>query len=282
MPQNMNAVRIILSFLLAQQTLAQEACIACCLKGATGPPGISGFTGTPGKPGLPAIHGIPGFIGPPGLKGEQGLIGDIGVVGEKGEKGPSGLSGPEGRWDGDKGDIGEEGDQGNEGNKGNKGFSSSKGKKGNQGSTGDIGKSRVSKPTSFFAGYSGREIKAAENLIIVFNLDYFNTGNDYDRSNGKYTAPVSGTYFFSTSISQRETIFQSTSLVKLSTSQIKTYLATHYMSNDDEMDSITLSVIYHLDKGESVYVELTQGSSINIGESRIMTSTFTGYLIMDD
>ena len=58
----------------------------------------------------------------------------------------------------------------------------------------------VTKPTSpsFAArlGGSNIDISSSGNTDVVFSAEYFDNGNNYDTSNGRFTAPIAGKYFF--------------------------------------------------------------------------------------
>ena len=58
----------------------------------------------------------------------------------------------------------------------------------------------ITKPASpsFAARLNGSNINIATsgNTDVVFNLEYFDNGNNYNNSNGRFTAPVAGKYFF--------------------------------------------------------------------------------------
>ena len=61
----------------------------------------------------------------------------------------------------------------------------------------------VTKPKSpaFSANLAGSNLNmATHNSVIVFNNQHFDTGNNYNTSNGRFTAPVAGRYYFGVQI----------------------------------------------------------------------------------
>ena len=61
----------------------------------------------------------------------------------------------------------------------------------------------VTKPKSsaFSANLAGGNLNmATHNSVIVFNNQHFDTGNNYNTSNGRFTAPVAGRYYFGVQI----------------------------------------------------------------------------------
>ena len=61
----------------------------------------------------------------------------------------------------------------------------------------------VTKPTSpaFSANLSSGNLNAANyNNVIIFNNEHFDKSNSYDASNGRFTAPIAGTYYFGVQI----------------------------------------------------------------------------------
>ena len=65
------------------------------------------------------------------------------------------------------------------------------------------GTGAVRKPLSpsFSANLSSGNLNAAtHNNVIIFNNEHFDKSNSYDASNGRFTAPVAGTYYFGVQI----------------------------------------------------------------------------------
>ncbi|XP_033107930.1 complement C1q tumor necrosis factor-related protein 3-like [Anneissia japonica] len=137
-------------------------CNMCC----QGPSGQNGFPGVPGTPGGG------GQAGAPGNRGDRG---ETGALGKKGEPGNNGL----------KGDKGSEGSPGKQGPVGQLGV------KGNSGSKGEPGFVRK----SAFTALRTTSIQETESAISFTSMK-FNIGEDFNKTNGRFTCSVSGVYYF--------------------------------------------------------------------------------------
>ncbi|XP_071383742.1 EMILIN-1-A-like [Centroberyx affinis] len=118
------------------------------------------------------------FMGPPGLTGPRG---------ERGEPGPQGLKGLQGK----------EGPPGREGKQGPVGPPGLRGEQGPAGSDANV-------PRLSFSAALTRPVSSAG--TIVFNEVFVNEDNVYNPKTGYFTAPVSGKYFFSATLTGHKNV----------------------------------------------------------------------------
>ena len=85
-------------------------------------------------------------------------------------------------------------------------------------------------------------------LVIWQNIDY-NIGDGYDSTNGKFTAPVDGIYFFH---SHGRTYGSSTAYIRFFVNGA--YETFSYRDEDDGHDTVTVTDQFKLNKGDTVYV----------------------------
>ncbi|XP_041436535.1 complement C1q tumor necrosis factor-related protein 3-like [Xenopus laevis] len=124
------------------------------------------------------VPGPPGLTGPPGIPGNHGNNGNNGATGQEGAKGEKG----------DKGDMGPRGERGHIGGKGEKGY------------PGVPPELQVAFMASMATHFSNI------NSGIIFSSVETNIGNFFDVMTGRFSAPVTGIYFFTFSILKHEEV----------------------------------------------------------------------------
>ena len=107
---------------------------------------------------------------------------------------------------------------------------------------------------------------------IKFNDVSLNTGNGYNSSTGKFTAPVDGIYQISFSYLQRNGYESYVQLIKDGS------MYTELHANHKNYDQLSKTVLIQLKKSQTVWVRLPKSSSYGVyGGGRY--TTFAGYLI---
>ncbi|KAM4808772.1 complement C1q tumor necrosis factor-related protein 3 isoform 2-T2 [Rhinophrynus dorsalis] len=124
------------------------------------------------------IAGPPGLPGPPGIPGNHGNNGNNGATGQEGVKGEKG----------DKGDMGPRGERGNSG---------LKGEKGHPGIPPELQVAFMASMATHFSNI---------NSGIIFSSVETNVGNFFDVMTGRFSAPVTGVYFFTFSMLKHEEV----------------------------------------------------------------------------
>ncbi|XP_035692727.1 deleted in malignant brain tumors 1 protein-like [Branchiostoma floridae] len=130
---------------------------------------------------------------------------------------------------------------------------------------------------AFSAGWTSGSYRPTSNYIIPFNQVYTNIGGHYS-TNGRFTAPVNGHYFF---------VFNGHSAY-LGSYNVYIYFMINgsaYKSNwiydtdnDDSTDTSSNSIIVHLNKNDYVSIQI-RGNYALTGSER---TTFSGFLIQAD
>ncbi|XP_071225465.1 EMILIN-1-A-like isoform X1 [Salvelinus alpinus] len=121
---------------------------------------------------------------------QQDFVGSPGLPGPRGERGYSGLPGP-------KGPQGREGPQGKPGKEGPLGPPGLRGEEGPAGSDAHVPR------LSFSAALTRPQARAG---TIVFNKIFVNEKDVYNPGTGYFTAPVSGKYFFSATLTGHKNV----------------------------------------------------------------------------
>ena len=144
--------------------------------------------------------------------------------------------------------------------------------------TGDI--LTTNKPSFFAYGSSNDWVGFADNATITsLNTTVMNVGSDYNTSNGKFTVPTNGIYFFSFNFYIKNTDNQGHFKVAIDGSPIggSTYHRIRASKNDaDNVDeTISLSWVYQHTANQEVTIQSAY-TTCDIVPSR---SYFSGFLI---
>uniref|UniRef100_H3AZB2 C1q domain-containing protein n=1 Tax=Latimeria chalumnae TaxID=7897 RepID=H3AZB2_LATCH len=195
---------------------------------------IAGIPGIPGTPGQHGPVGRDGKEGPPGQKGEKG------AQGPSGERGPSGLPGKAGP----PGQIG---------------LPSLPGFGGSH-----------QKLFAFHVGLQGNS--PPSNTPIKFTKVFYNDQNVYNINTGKFTAPVSGIYFFTYEI----TVYNDNVWVTLrKNDNIIQYTYFVYYQKTSHTSG---SSLLNLRKGDEIWLQVHDNANGLYSDSDDDT-TFTGFLL---
>ena len=141
---------------------------------------------------------------------------------------------------------------------------------------------------AFRAGRSG-DYSASSNTAIVFNstsssYGHFNVGSHYDTSNGRFTCPVAGRYFFHTvviymSLSDGQDMADAFKIMKNGANQCYSHKRAEYVNNTTGNGGYYVdhaSVI--IDAAANQYIEVVTGRSLTV-HGNISYTIFMGHLI---
>eukprot|EP00058_Branchiostoma_floridae_P003322 XP_002588810.1 hypothetical protein BRAFLDRAFT_89759 [Branchiostoma floridae] len=197
-----------------------------------------------------ATPGPAGHKGGMGARGHQGKPGDRGMTGDPGELGPAGPTG-------EKGDTGE---------------------RGPAGETGTPGEDAPA-PTvvAFSVARTNEMVSSSSNKVVTYNVIITNLGEGYDRSTGKFTAKVAGTYFFTFN---GITFFLDDASYYLRMVKGGEFVVGLFEKSGpfEEHQASSNNAIVRLEAGEQVWVELGKGGhGLHSAYHRYLT--FNGFLI---
>ena len=149
---------------------------------------------------------------------------------------------------------------------------------------------QVSKPaqSSFRAGRSGNYTPGA-GADIIFNTvgggDHYNIGNDYNTSNGRFTAPAAGRYLFITQVLWGPSIADGTNMVdsiRFTTNGVertfgsrRAYYRNSYTGDGGYFADFTTD-IFNLNTNDYVTVRAKKGNSVHGNDQYTI---FTGYFL---
>lgn len=250
---------------------------ACnCMQGPPGShglPGIQGPSGIPGNPGIPGNHGNPGPKGEKGDSSAEKLL--SGSQGEKGDRGSPGPPGPQG-IPGDQGQRGDTGLPGVQGLPGRRGDPGSPGPKGDPGTI--LPRARVAFCATLENSIPGPSNGESSNpSVIKFDTIMTNVGKGYNSRTGIFTAPISGTYFFTFS-----GLTYTGQNMFLSLKKNGHNFLTAFGAGDCgkcQYGMATNSGVIYLTKADQTWVELAGGLRNDQNEHY---TSFSGFLIYED
>ncbi|XP_053186861.1 complement C1q and tumor necrosis factor-related protein 9-like [Scomber japonicus] len=249
-------------------------CPASCesVQGPTGPQGLPGPAGSRGLPGVRGLGGPKGFKGD---KGDLGMAGTPGMDGQKGDRGEQGLCNCTDGMDGTDGRPGEKGPKGDKGDMGTEGVQGPIGLKGNQGFIGPMGPPGPCSPVIHSAfSASLNQSFPAPNWPIPFPHVITNQMGHFNPAMGIYTAPVNGTYVF-------------TSHLALSDKMLKVGLFHNFYpviktTAVNSQATTSQTVVLHLSMLDQVWLQVKNSTTNGIHSDTESSSTFSGYLLYPD
>ena len=138
----------------------------------------------------------------------------------------------------------------------------------------------TTKPSFFAYGSSNDWVGLAQNATVTqLDATKHNIGSDYNTSNGKFTVPINGVYFFSFNFYIKHTDNQGHFKVAVDGSPLggSTYHLIRASKNDaDNVDeTISLSWVYYHTANEEITIQ-SEYTTTHIVPSR---SYFSGFLI---
>lgn len=137
---------------------------------------------------------------------------------------------------------------------------------------GSISITKLTNPYRFSA-YRGGTASAG---TIIFNIENFDTNNNYDNTTGRYTAPISGFYFFSVNTSQSVTAAPQDPQVTIRKNGAGTYGYSHFvnMYNGASSGSANTTALMQLNAGD--YVTVVTSRDL---DSNGTGNNFSGFLV---
>ena len=125
---------------------------------------------------------------------------------------------------------------------------------------------RVTMP--YQPAFSAHNGGANSSGAIVFATTLYNNGSHYSTSTGRFTAPVTGMYYFNTQHLANPNAFD------MSFNKNGTRLLGHAESNEATYKSVSNAQVIYMNAGDYVYVEVWSGSTYGLNYCM-----FTGHLI---
>lgn len=178
--------------------------------GAVGGTGITGATGTAGAVGATGVTGATGTgtVGNTGVTGATGItgatgVGNTGITGATGTTGATGVTGATGTA-GAAGNTGVTGATGANGTTGATGVAGAVGATGTAGAVGATGTAGAVGATGVYGTTTNKarayllnnmaNITQNTYVKVTFGAETYDPGNNFDTTNNRYTAPVTGYY----------------------------------------------------------------------------------------
>lgn len=127
-------------------------------------------------------------------------------------------------------------------------------------------------PYRFSAYRSGAQAAG----VVIFNVENFDTNNNYDTTNGRYTAPISGFYFFSANMSQSVASAPNDPQTIIRKNGTTTVGFSHFvnMYNGASSGSANSACLVQLNAGDYVDVVIGRGN-----DGQTTGNNFSGFLV---
>ncbi|XP_075431915.1 complement C1q tumor necrosis factor-related protein 3 isoform X2 [Ascaphus truei] len=190
---------------------------------------------------------IPGPPGSPGMPGNHGNNGNNGATGQEGAKGERG----------DKGDLGPRGERGNVGIKGEKGY------------PGIPPELQVAFMASMATHFSNI------NSGIIFSSVETNFGNFFDVMTGRFSAPVTGAYFFTFTMLKHEEVDD---VYVYLMHNGNTIVSMYSFETKGKQDTAGNSAVLKLSKEDEVWLRMGTGA---LHGDHQRYCTFSGFLLFE-
>ena len=116
------------------------------------------------------------------------------------------------------------------------------------------------------------------NAKVIFNTIKTNNGNHYSTTTGLFTAPISGNYFFHSSIRKASagTDYFGIRIYKNNVQQMKN---RSFAPSGSFTNTVPISIVLTLSAGDTVYIYAENTGVGGNSDSQYDTSFFTGFLI---
>lgn len=204
-------------------------------------------------------------------RGEFGYRGQFGPPGPIGPPGPPGMPGNHGN-NGNNGATGQEGAKGDKGDKGELGL---RGERGNPGHKGDKGHPGI--PTELQVAFMASMATHFTNLNsgIIFSSVETNIGNFFDVMTGRFSAPVTGVYFFTFSMMKHEEVDE---VYVYLMHNGNTIISMHSYEAKGHQDTAGNSAVLKLAKEDEVWLRMGTGS---LHGDHQRYCTFAGFLLFE-
>ncbi|XP_053557167.1 complement C1q tumor necrosis factor-related protein 3 [Bombina bombina] len=193
------------------------------------------------------VSGPPGLPGPAGIPGNHGNNGNNGLPGQEGSKGEKG----------DKGDMGPRGERGHIGVKGEKGY------------PGVPPELQVAFMASMATHFSNI------NSGIIFSSVETNVGNFFDVMTGRFSAPVTGVYYFTFYMLKHEEVED---VYVYLMHNGNTIVSMYSYESKGKQDTSGNNAVLKLSKGDEVWLRMGTGA---LHGDHQRYCTFCGFLLFE-
>ncbi|XP_048384196.1 complement C1q tumor necrosis factor-related protein 3-like isoform X1 [Stegostoma tigrinum] len=195
----------------------------------------------------------------PGPRGWPGPPGQAGIPGNHGNNGNNGLPGHEG----EKGEQGPKGDMGPRGERGIQGI---KGEKGQAGIPSELKVAFMASMATHFTN---------QNSGIIFSSVETNVGSYFDVMTGRFTAPITGVYFFIFNMMKHEDV-EETSVYLMHNGNV--VISMYSSESKGKHDTSGNSGVLKLQTGDEVWLRMGNGA---LHGDHQRHCTFSGFLLFE-